>query len=332
MTKIPTVLFDARWMGSHGIGRFASEVHARLGLPMRDIKGAHPTSARGVAELGVKARRARTGLGPSVFFSPGYCPPIPPVPPAVITVHDLIHLDVPLEASRGRTLYYDRIVRPALRTMPLTLTVSHFSKQRLVEWSGVSADRILVVGNGVDASFAPDGQAHVAGFPYVLSVGNTKAHKNLPRLIRAVATLPDVHLMLSGIADPALIEQARAHGMSERLHFAGKIAEAELPSYYRGALAVAIPSLYEGFGLPALEAMACGIPVVAGNAASLPEVVGDAGILVDPLDSESIAAGLVTAISDETARATARVLGPQRAQSYDWDIVSERVRSALLQI
>jgi len=322
--------FDARWLGEHGIGRFAAEVRARLTPPVSDLKGADPVSPRGLAEL--ELRGARSFLrSSSLFLSPGYAPPVRWNGPVVFTVHDLIHLDVADESSRFKTLYYDRVVRPAVHRARRVLTVSEYSRHRLLEWSGVSPEKVVVVGNGVDPAFSPHGPVHQPGYPYVLYMRNTKQHKNVPMLLKAFAQLqhPEVRLMLSGKPDDDTRHLALRLGILDRVVFAGRIPEEKLPAYYRGAAVVTMPSLYEGFGLPALEGMASGIPVVVSATTSLPEVVGEAGVLVDPVSAESIAAGLQQALSDSELRTRLRALGLERAKQFDWDEVGARVRAAI---
>lgn len=324
------VLFDSRWIGTHGIGRFAAEVRQRLPASTTDLSGTNPVSFRGLIELEIQA--LRSGLGRNtIFFSPGYAPPLSWRGPLVFTVHDLIHVDVKEESSRFKTLYYERVVKPAMFRARKVLTVSEYSRQRLLEWGGVAPDQVVVVGNGVDVAFSPQGEVHEPGYPYILYVRNTKPHKNVVGLLRAFALMNtlDVRLMLSGAADDETRHEALRLGILERVVFAGRIPEAELPAYYRGAAVVTLPSLYEGFGLPPLEGMACGVPVVVSDSTSLPEVVGDAGLLVDPRSAESIADGLARALSDTELRRRLIGLGLERAKLFNWDDVGARVRAAL---
>ena len=325
------IIFDRRWIGEHGIGRFAREVRHRLPSGAVDLTGTDPVSPRGLLELEAQALARRLRGKPGLFFSPGYAPPLTWSGPVVFTVHDLIHVDVAEERSRFKTLYYDRVVRPAMARAHRVLTVSEYSRQRLLEWSGVAPEQVVVVGNGVDAAFSPVGRAHQPGYPYIFYVRNTKPHKNVARLLEAFAQmdLPDLRLVLSGQADEATRHQALRLGIHEQVMFAGRIPEADLPAYYRGAAVVTMPSLYEGFGLPPLEGMASGVPVVVSNVTSLPEVVGDAGLLVDPNDASSIADGLIRALTDTALRETLRARGLERAKQFNWDDVAVRVRREL---
>lgn len=319
-----TIIYDRRWDGPHGIGRFSAELRSRLVGDVRDMLGAHPVSPWGMLEIEIlpHLRASRDAL----FLSPGYCPSLTWPGRSVITVHDLIHLRVQGERSRGKTIYYEQVVKRALRRdRTLVLTVSDFSKRDIVGWSGIPEERVVVVGNGVDSAFSPVGDTVVRTRPYVLHVGNTRPHKNVPALLRAVAELDGVDLVLSAGPDKRLSELATRLGVADRIVFLGGIDEGELPAWYRGAAAVAIVSHYEGFGLPALEGMASGVPVVAADASALTEVVGGSGILVDPDDDSSIADGLDRALTNEALRASLRVAGPEQAAQYSWDKVASRV-------
>lgn len=319
---------DSRWVGPHGIGRFAQEVLARLpGKPLRS-----PFSP--LSPLDPLALSAALWLRrPAVFFSPGFNPPLWSPVPFVFTIHDLIHLHVPEELSRLKAAYYRFVVRPAARRAFRVLTVSEYSKTQIVRWAGVKPDQVVVVGNGVDLAFSPDGPAYDPGYPYILYVGNRKPHKNLPRLLEAFAQVaaeqPELHLLLSGAPDDETRHQALRLGIYHRVVFAGHIPEAQLPALYRGAALLTLPSLYEGFGLPPLEAMACGTPVVVSDTTSLPEVVGEAGVLVDPQSVPSIADGLRRALTDSDLRERLRAAGLERARQFSWDRVAERVRRVL---
>lgn len=321
-----TILFDARWIGRHGIGRFASELLARLeaerleGLPLL-----HPVEPLWLPSVLLRRR-------PDLYFSPGYNAPRWSPVPFVFTIHDLIHVHFGEEAGAVKDVYYRFLVRPATRRAARVLTVSEFTKRELLEWAGIGEEDVVVVGNGVSAAFTPNGDPSDPGYPYVLYVGYRKPHKNVPRLLEAFARsgIPDeVRLMLSGPPDEATTALAGRLAIGERVVFAGPIPEVDLPAYYRGALAVALPSLYEGFGLPAVEGMASGTPVLASRAGALPEVVGDAAILVDPYDVDSIAGGLREIVEDDEVRAELRRRGLERAQKFSWERTAERARHVL---
>ncbi|AZI43776.1 glycosyltransferase family 1 protein [Deinococcus psychrotolerans] len=296
-----------------------------------DLSGTDPVSWRGLLNLERQVTSYKIQSRSDIFFSPGYTPPVSWRGPMVFTIHDLIHIDVQEESSLFKTLYYNAVVRPSMSRAQRVLTVSEYSRQRLLEWSGVSPEQVVVVGNGVDATFSPEGAVHRPGYPYILYVRNTKPHKNVAELLRAFAlmNMSDVRLLLSGVADDDTRHEALRLGILERIVFTGRIPEADLPAYYRGAAVVTMPSLYEGFGLPPLEGMACGVPVVVSDSTSLPEVVGDAGLLIDPRSAESVADGLTRALSDTALRQQMRERGLERAKLFKWDDVADRVRRVL---
>jgi glycosyltransferase involved in cell wall biosynthesis len=324
------VVYDGRWTGQHGIGRFSDEVLSRLPWPVEALSGHHPVSPLGILELDLLARRAARRTGADWFVSPGYGVPATWRSRAALTVHDLIHLDVAGEGHWMKDLYYQRVVRRFVRRADVVLTVSEFSRGRIVDWSGADPDSVVVVGNGVSEDYFV-GAAERVSRDYILFVGNHKPHKNVSRLVEAVSRLSvgDVRLAFTGPPDAEVVEVARMHGLADRLDFLGPVPEADLPLVYARAAAVAIPSLYEGFGLPALEGMAAGVPVVASTVTALPEVVGDVGIGVDPLDVASIGAGLDRALGDTEVRTRAATLGPVRAREFTWDRVAARLVAAI---
>jgi glycosyltransferase involved in cell wall biosynthesis len=239
--------------------------------------------------------------------------PVPPVDrPAVTTLLDVQHLDLPGLFPRGERLFrrlaYDRAARSADRV----IVISEWVRARVVERLGLDPERVHAVHLGVDhAKFGPD--ASVVREPFLLYPARPWAHKNHARLFEALARVrtarPELRLVLTGVGhDPAVLPD----GVETR----GAVPVGELVSLYRRASALVFPSLYEGFGLPPLEAMACGCPVAASNAGSLPEVVGDAAVLFDPHDPEAIAAAIAEALdrADELSR-----LGLEHAASFTWD-------------
>lgn len=319
----PDILLDARWLDTDGrrnvlgLARVAQEVVRRLppldrlegGLPL--LHPAEPVWLTGV----LLARR------PRLFYSPGFnVPPTCPTP-FVFTVFDLIHLHVPEISSASKRLYYRLLVKPSVRRARAVLTGSEYSRRQIIEWSGVDAERVVVIGCGVAAQFVPHGDAHQPGFPYLLHVGNMKPHKNIERLIRAFTRTEDrdVRLLLTGEPDLRLLYLAADEGLGDRLVFTGRVSDAQLARYYRGAVALIFPSLYEGFGLPPLEAMACGTPVVSSTTTSLAEVVGDAAFPIDPLDVESITAGMDSVVRDDQLRRKLSALGLAQAGRFSWE-------------
>jgi glycosyltransferase involved in cell wall biosynthesis len=192
------------------------------------------------------------------------------------------------------------------------LAVSDFTKREAVELLGLPEERVTVIGNAVDPVFSPEGRR--AEGDYVLAVGTLEPRKNLARVVEATRRA-GLELRVVG---------ARGWGGVETPGWAGEVPDEELAELYRGAQALAFPSLYEGFGIPVLEAMACGAPVVTSRGGATEEVAGGAAVLVDPYDVDAIAAGLQEA---DARREELRALGLARAQAYSWEAVADAVET-----
>jgi len=242
----------------------------------------------------------------------------------VTVVHDVIPLDFPEHYPRQQ-LYFRRLVPAVLRRARVVVAVSEATRRRLIAAYGLPPARVRTVLNGFDAAqFSPDGPAFPdGGLPYVLFVGNLLPHKNLPRLVEAFAQITastPVRLVVVGGGRPRAVAALRA--LADRVGAAVElrafVAPSEVPPLLRGARALVLPSLAEGFGLPAVEAMACGTPVIAGNVSSLPEVIGDAGLLVDPHDVAGLADAVVRVLSDDRLRKELSARGLERAARFSW--------------
>lgn len=327
ITSGADVMVDARWVGVHGIGRFASEVIGRLGS-VREL----PSTVRLLSPVEpVWLSWVLGAARPQVFFSPGFNPPLGSPVPIVFTIHDLMHVLCPEESSTTKRAYYQCVVKPGARNAACVLVGSEHAERQVLDWLGFPV-RTAVVGYGVAKPFVAEGRRHREGRPYLLYVGNRKPHKNIRRLLAAFSQLSPslgVLLLMAGAATRESELLVHECGVRDRVRFIGVVDDSVLAEYYRGALALLIPSLEEGFGLPALEAMACGLPVVAGDIPALREVVGSDGIYVDPRDVSSILTGIVRVIEDgELREATARN-NTLRARTFTWDRCAERVRDVL---
>jgi glycosyltransferase involved in cell wall biosynthesis len=253
------------------------------------------------------SRRAR---GADVLHCPTFRGPARSSTPLVVTVHDLAVLRHP-EAFNRWTRTYSRVTVPrVVRAADRVIAVSEFTKREVVELLGVEESRIRVVPNAAGAAFAPDGEQ--ADGEYVLAVGTLEPRKNLPRLARA-ARRADVELRVAGPRGWGSVE-------AEGATFLGFVPDDELARLYRGALCVAYPSLYEGFGIPVLEALACGAAVVTSAGTAMADVADGAAVLVDPRDEESIAAGIREAIA---RRGELGRKGPAIARGYAWSRSAE---------
>jgi glycosyltransferase involved in cell wall biosynthesis len=232
--------------------------------------------------------------------------------PVVLTVHDLALLRYPDAFPRWHRLYGQTALRATLRAADALVAVSEFSKDETVSLADVPPERIRVVPNGVEEIFTPAGPA--AEGDYVLTVATLEPRKNLARVVEA-AQLAGVELRVVG---------ARGWGGVDVPGWVGEVPDAELAALYRGARCILYPSLYEGFGLPVLEAMACGTPVVTSRGTAMEEVSGGAAVLVDPLDVRALAGGIGTA---EARREELVPAGIVRARAFTWSRAADGVEA-----
>jgi glycosyltransferase involved in cell wall biosynthesis len=238
--------------------------------------------------------------------------PVGAAVPAVVTVHDLAILRAPEAFPRWHRLYGKAGLERVLCAADAVVAVSEFTRSEVIELADVPQERIRVVPNGVDAVFTPDGPR--AEGDYVLAVATLEPRKNLRRAVEA-AREAGVELRVVG---------ARGWGGVAVPGWVGEVPDAELAALYRGARCVVYPSLYEGFGLPVLEAMACGAPVVTSRATAMEEVAGGAAVLVDPVDTSSIAAGIAEAVARRDELVSA---GGARAREFTWDRAADAVEA-----
>jgi len=254
-----------------------------------------------------RARRA------DVLHCPTYRGPIRSPVPLVVTVHDVAVFRLP-GAFPAWTRTYSRLAVPrVLGAARRIIAVSEFTASELEELLRLPRERIRVVPNAVDPIFTPDGPRPAGD--YVLTVGTLEPRKNLPRTIEATRAL-GLELYVVGARGWGGVAAGGAG-----VRWLGEIPDGELASLYRGALCVAYPSLYEGFGIPVVEAMACGTPVVTSAGGATEEVAGGAAVLVDPLDAAGIASGIEEAIA---RREELRRLGLERARATSWDESARR--------
>jgi glycosyltransferase involved in cell wall biosynthesis len=254
--------------------------------------------------------------------------------PTIVTTYDLSFMRFPHLFNRGNRMYLRNFCPPSLRRADRVITISEHARQDVIELCGVRPERVTAILLAADERFTPASSDAVAAFRahhnlperFVLYLGTLEPRKNVALLVRAYATLRqqgsvDHLLVLAGARgwqyDP-IFELVRELGLEPYVRFPGFVQDEEQALWYSSATVFAFPSLYEGFGLPLLEAMACGTPVVASRASSLPEVVGDAGMLVDPESSDELSAALRRILDDASYHARLASAGLARAQTFSW--------------
>ena len=281
----------------------------------------------------------------SLLHSPYWTNPLWSPWPTVVTVHDVIQLVLPEYQMLARQRIYFNLVTRALKKATAIITVSACSKRDLIRTVGVPPDRVFVVENAIPETLQPvrDPASLAAvrqryGLPdqFVLYLGANDRRKNLDGLIRGYAALPqrlrNVHqLVIAGrqwphdhplYPDPRKVVQEL--GLQERVIFTGGIEQADKPALLSAATVFAFPSLYEGFGLPVLEAMACGTPVLTASTSSLPEVTGDAAVLVNPSSVAAISEGLASLLDSPDLRRQLAEQGIERSRGYRWSDIAAR--------
>lgn len=330
--------------GSDPAGPTATETDsgAIAALTAPNISWVPNSSANyGVNELFSVSWQVRK-LRADVFHAPHYVYPLLVPCPGVVTVHDCIHLRFPRQLPNPAASLYARLMlRRAVRAADRVIAVSQATRADLIELVDADRSKIEVIPHGCDPFFLEqvpqdqlDAVRHYFGLerPFLLSVGNIKAHKNMKRMLQAFGKLcsdyPDLDLVVAGGSlhtHPELDAVCTECGVRDRVRSLGVVPKAELRALYKMAEIFVFPSLYEGFGLPALEAMACGTPVVAARSSAIPEVVGHSGLLVNPYRVDAIAAAVRSLLENESFRRALGVQGRRRAREFDWDDTATRV-------
>jgi glycosyltransferase involved in cell wall biosynthesis len=359
------VAIDARKLHDFGIGTYirnllrqlarldrdteyvliCGERDRELGLSLGDnfrveIDSSKPYSIREQLTIPWTLVRVRA----SIFHEPHYV--LPPLTHcrSVVTIHDCIHLRFPQYLSKAGALAYARAqMGAAARRSHRILTVSEASKRDILEFFDVPPEKVTVIYNGIDERFStppPEDRIRAVEERYQLQgefalyVGNVKPHKNVERLLDAFHLVRQSgldHLKLVVIGDEiskyaALRRAVHRYNLHKYVRFLGFLPDDTLAVVYRLASVFVFPSLYEGFGLPPLEAMACGTPVITSNVSSLPEVTADAALLVDPYSADEIGDAMRRVLTDGALRSDLSARGLARAREFSWERAAERVR------
>jgi glycosyltransferase involved in cell wall biosynthesis len=308
-----------RWIGPSG-GAFSAITRALFGS----------------AYVNSLARRHKV----SIIYSPSHHGSLSPPVPQVVTVHDLIPLRFPAQ-YRLQHWYYKYLLPRLLAASAAVIVNSSFTAQEVASQYRVPPEKVSVVYPGVAHHVFSPGHHSPPEFQngYFLVVGPTFGHKNTESVVRA---LFEVRRELSGLrlkvcgGWPAYLRRLEAMvselNLDRAVEFLGHVPLQRLVDLYHGAIALVYPSLYEGFGLPPLEAMACGCPVIASNAASLPEVCGDAALLVDPLDVREIASAMIRLATDPGLWQSLRERGLARASQFNWEKTAAGVAAVLMRV
>lgn len=272
-----------------------------------------------------------------LLHGPAYALPLICPTRSIVTVHDLSFFLYPQAFNPGNRLYLRLMTRLAAQRADAVLAVSEHTRQDVLRLLNVPADRVHAVPNGIDSTFRPLPTPQVRRFraenqlpeQFILCISTIEPRKNLATLIRAYAALGNTQYKLvigggRGWRYESIFALVEELGLEDRVCFPGFVAHSDLPYWYNTADVFVFPSIYEGFGLPPLEAMACGTPVIASNASSLPEVVGSAGLLVEPTDVTALADAIQQVISKPELAASMAAQGLARAGGFSWRACAER--------
>ena len=284
-----------------------------------------------------------------VLFAPNFVPPPTATDHLVVTVHDLAFRLFPETAPHGTRRWLARL-DDAVRRAARVIVPSTCTKDDLCEAYRVDPARVVVIPHGVDhARFNPDAKSrsHAVSArygldgPYLLALGGIEPRKNLPALVRAYASVPSDRRPLLAVAGgsvewnpegPSALRSALLElpaDVRAGVVLTGYVRDHDVAALVAGALALTYPSRYEGFGLPVLEAMACGTPVLSSSVSAIPEVAGDAATLVDPSDPEALADGLRRIVEDGALRSRLSKAGVERARAFTWPVTAERTATVL---
>jgi glycosyltransferase involved in cell wall biosynthesis len=341
---MPQVIVNGRFMRARitGVQRYAQEITQRLGDKIRLV--APDKDARLLrGHLWEQVYLPRLLGQNDLLWSPANTGPLA-VDRQVLTIHDMSAIDHPEWFNPVFASWYGWLLPRLAKRVQMIITDSLFSRQRILERLQIPEDRVVAIHLGVARYFQPADKQAIADLrarfdlnrDYLLTLGSLEPRKNLARLFAAWAQVqfhfPQVELIVAGEASGCAFKGTGYSYTPPRTRFLDYIPDEYLPALYTGALALIFPSIYEGFGLPLLEAMACGTAVVTSQEASLPEVVGEAALRFDPFDTEAIAAAMERILQDNSLRERLQKDGLQHAQLFTWDVATQQVWDILRQI
>ncbi|MEE9615879.1 MAG: glycosyltransferase family 1 protein [Anaerolineae bacterium] len=307
-------------------------------IALTSLRSRWPTSRAAVRVLWEQLVQPWTlrRIGAHLVHGPAFVGPLLAPCPVVITIHDLSFIRFPTLFRPANRFYLTMLTRLSARRARRLIAVSAHTAAETTRLLGIPSERIDVVYHGVDPAFHPLPADEVAvfrqrqGLPerFVLCVGTLEPRKNQTRLVEAFARIHDgqVKLVLvggKGWLYDELFTRVEALGLSKEIIFPGYVMNDELPLWYNAATILAYPSLYEGFGMPVLEAQACGTPVLTSNVSSLPEAAGDAASMVDPYDVEALAAELDRLLTGKPLRHELRKRGLAHASQFTWPLMAQ---------
>ncbi|MBI5033444.1 MAG: glycosyltransferase family 4 protein [Chloroflexi bacterium] len=298
----------------------------QVALPMRTLRIAWEQTA-----LPILARQYKL----DVLHSPHYSLPLAAPCATVVTFHDMTFFLYPQAHLLYKRIFFRTMIPLAARRATSIIAISESTRQDILRLLKTPSEKVNQVSYGISSQFhltencnRLDEARHKYNLPaeFALYVGNLEPRKNLPILLQAFARLVHQGLPHSlvlvgsrGWKDDAVFTTLSELGISDRVHFLGYVTQDELPLIYQASRVFVYPSLYEGFGLPVLEAMACGTPVITSNVSSMPEVAGDAGLLINPNSIDELTVALQRALTDSELRVTLAQKGLKRAQSFSWE-------------
>lgn len=254
----------------------------------------------------------------------------------VMTIHDLNHIRFPQYYTILHKYYYKYIVKSAAKKCGKILTVSNFSKKEIIDWLKCDEDKVIVTYNGIDDKFRIIEEKEIlrkAKIKYklpdkfILYIGNLKPHKNVETLIKSISLIDsDIKLIINGKPNESLMQIINEYNLKEKVQFIGYVNDEDLPTLYNLSEMFIFPSLYEGFGLPPLEAMACGCPAIVSNTSSIPEVVGDGAFLVNPNNEKEIANYINTILHNSLIKKDIVSKGLNRVKYFSWEITGKQTK------